>query len=94
MAKKRRTKKQKEKARERFTYSWAEGTKKLSKKGSVKGQINLGSKSKKPDSKGSEKAYSSALDQSSLNLKKEMIKSVSLAFIIISLELVIYLSSR
>lgn len=90
MSKKRRTRKAKKNAKHHFVYSWNPSSTEPSKRSTVKGQFDLGSKPEKSGSRGSKKAKHTASKQYLYQTKKEIIKSVSLASLIVSLELVIY----
>lgn len=90
MTKKRRTKRDKENAKHHFVYSWNPSSVEPSKQFTVKRQFSLGSRPKKSGSTDAKKAKDTASKASLYQTKKEIIRSVSLASLIVSLELVIY----
>ena len=91
MAKKRRTRKQKESAKHSFTVEWKPSTKSTKSKSPVKGQLNSGTKKKTSGVKKVKNARHTALGSSTLNLKKEVTKSLFLFSLILGVEVVIYL---
>ncbi len=91
MAKKRRTRKQKEKVSHSFTVEWKPSTKSTKRETSVKGQLNLGTKAKSSGMRHRNKARHTALASSMPNLKKEVLKSLFLFSLILGVEVVIYL---
>jgi hypothetical protein len=82
----RRTKKQKLKAKHSFNLSWAPSEPR------VKGQFNIEPKAQKPNSRPHESALNLAKDASLASIKKDMLKSLILASLILALEVVVYLA--
>ena len=91
MAKKRRTRKQKENVKHSFTVEWKPNTRSVKSKIPVKGQLNSGTKKKSSGIKHGNNAKHTALGSSTLNLKKEVTKSLFLFSLILGVEVVIYL---
>ncbi len=96
---KRRTRKQKEKAKHRLTVSWEPSTPSLkkvrktaSKKGGVKGQKKNTSQAMKKNLRKTKKANSMAKGESLSLIKRDIVKSLIIASLILSLEVVIYLT--
>lgn len=96
---KRRTRKQKEKAKHRLTVSWKPSTsspkkagKTASKKPRVKGQIKKASQAKEKSLHKAKKANSMAKDEGLSLIKRDIVKSLIIASLILSLEVVIYLT--
>lgn len=96
----RRTRKQKEEAKHAFTISWkpenelseSESKKDLNE-ASVKGQFKKDIKPKNPLIEKEKKAVDSTKDADLASVKRKIARSVVLASLILSLELVIYLLS-
>ena len=88
---KRRTKKQKQQAKHRFVYSLPRSGKLASKGAAVKGQKKSVVKSTKSLVQDPKKAHSTATVDSLGTIKRDIVKSLSLASLILGLELVIYL---
>lgn len=89
---KRRTRKQKEKAKHQFTLSWEPEPKKASSKATVKGQFKTKPEPKKFLTLMRKKAKSSAKLDDLASVRRDIIKSLILASLVLSLELVIYLA--
>lgn len=96
----RRTRKQKEEAKHAFTISWKptqdpgeSESKKDLKEASVKGQFKKDIKPKNPQIAKEKKAVDSTKDGDLASVKRKIARSVVLASLILSLELVIYLLS-
>ena len=96
----RRTRKQKEEAKHAFTISWKprqelgeSESKKVLKEASVKGQFKKDIKPKNPQIEKEKKAVDSTKDADLASVKRKIGRSVILASLILSLELVIYLLS-
>lgn len=88
---KRRTKKQKERAKHQFTLSWKPNSKTGTAKATVKGQKKLNQNTKKQKAPKRKSAY---LMEKSVNLRiirRDILKSLILASLILSLEVVLYL---
>jgi hypothetical protein len=88
-----RTKKQKEKPRHPFLIKWEE-KKDLDEavsKADVKGQNRIGPGHKTASKKVKKNAYSSGKDIVLASVKKDIIKSLSLASLIIGIEVMLYL---
>ncbi len=103
---KRRTRKQKEKAKHQFTVSW-QPTKntsdikagrpepqKASSKAIVKGQLEKGAKTPKFQKAKKENAKDTAKPEELASIRRDIFKSIILASLILSLEVMIYLVSR
>lgn len=91
---KRRTRKQKEKAKHQFTLSWHPEPKKASSKADVKGQFEKGTKLKKLQKSKKENAKFTAKLDGLASIRRDILKSLLLASLILSLEVVIYLVLR
>ncbi len=91
MAKKRRTRKQKENVKHSFTVEWKPSTKSNKSKTSVKGQLNSGTEKKSSGVRQRNNAKHTALGSSMPSLKKEVTKSLLLFSLILGVEVVIYL---
>jgi hypothetical protein len=100
---KRRTRKQKESARHQFTIEWKPGQVPSGKKGQpepkkasaepvVKGQFKKPAKSRLSKAAVSKKAMESAKAGDVAKIKREIIKSLILASLILSLEIMLYLA--
>ena len=89
---KRRTRKQKEKAKHQFTLSWHLEPKKASSKADVKGQFGKGTKLKKLQKSKIENAKFTAKLDSLASIRRDILKSLLLASLILSLEVMIYLA--
>jgi len=83
---KRRTKKEKEKAKHAFNLSWAPS------EAGVKGQFNFEPKRPRAGLQHKESALSLAKDGSLASIKKDIVKSLIIVSLILALELVIYLA--
>lgn len=88
---KRRTRKQKEKAKHNFLLSWESSSNEAKSGGSVKRQFKNSLKSRKGKNKTSKKAKSKAKDESLIKIRHDIVKSLGLAVLIFGLEMVIYL---
>lgn len=91
---KRRTKKQKEKAKHSFTVSWTPEAKNESSEANVKRQIKNKLPSSKVKSSASKNPNYSVTMLDLASIKKEMVKSVGMAAFIVGLEIMIYLFWR
>ncbi len=98
---KRRTKKQKQRARHGFTVSWKpqkekvkSGTKIKPANPSVKRQLPDEPKKNKADIKTPKKARYSGKDENLRTIRQDIIKSLVLAGLIVGLEIVLYLFLR
>lgn len=87
---KRRTKKQKQNARNNLTVSWDGSGKSGSTRSTVKGEKNLSEAKVRSKTKSSKKSDDSAELANLGRIKRDIAKSVSVASLIIILELVIY----
>jgi len=85
---KRRTRKQKEKAKHQFTFPSSPGV----SQARVKGQNNIGYEAKISQDEGSKSADLTAQAGSTPSAKRDIIKSLLLVSFILSLELVVYLA--
>ena len=90
MAKKRRTRKDKKEAKHTFTLSWEKGTSERKKSDTVKGQSSSRHEEKKSGTKPSKNAKGKAKAQFGKSIKKDILKSLALATIILSLEVMLY----
>lgn len=90
---KRRTKSDKKNAKHNFTYTWSSDSIDDTRDPTVKRHFNLGTKSEKPASTKAKKAMPTASKRHFDSITKEVVKSISLALLIVSLELVIYFVS-
>lgn len=90
MAKKRRTKKDKKEAKHTFVMSWEKGASERKKPDTVKGQSSSRHKNKKSGMKASKNAKGKAKDEFRENIKKDILKSLALATIVLSLEVMLY----
>lgn len=95
---KRRTRKQKERAKHQFTLSWEPSTsitkpkaKTSSNRATVKGQIKKPSSSTKSEPNRSKIASITAKDKSLASIKKDLAKSLVIASLILSMIVMIYL---
>jgi hypothetical protein len=91
MAKTRRTRKQKEKAHHPFLIRWEPESNTLSSRQLVKRQFKNSLKKGKGSDKGSKNAKSKAKGEDLTIIKRDIVKSLSLAALILSLEVMIYL---
>ena len=91
---KRRTRKQKETAKHQFKLSEERLDKLASAEGYVKGQFKKGFKTPKSRKAKGEKAKDTAKLDESASIKRDITRSVFLASLILSLELVIYFVLR
>lgn len=89
---KRRTRKQKEKAKHNFIKIHKISLKKDSFEPIVKGQFKTNKKARHKQSGTPNKAMESAKDSSIVEVKKELLKSLLLASLIIGIEVMIYLA--
>lgn len=83
---KRRTKKQKEKAKHTFNLSWSPS------EPDVKGQFNFEPKRPRAGLRHKESALSLAKDGSLASIKKDILKSLVIVSLILALEVVLYLA--
>lgn len=83
---KRRTKRQKQKARHAFSLSWSPS------EPDVKGQFNFEPNKPRTNSRKHESALSLAKDGSLASIKKDIIKSLIIVSLILALEVVLYLA--
>lgn len=90
MAKKRRTRKDKKEAKHTFTLSWEKGASERKKSDTVKGQSSSRHKKKQSGTKPPKNAKGKAKAQFSEGIKKDILKSLALAAIILSLEVMLY----
>lgn len=95
---KRRTRKQKEKARHQFTVNWKPSAsfsgnerKTASKKAPVKRQKKNASQAKEKGLRKAKKANFMAKDENLSLIKRDIMKSLIIASLILSLEVMIYL---
>jgi hypothetical protein len=88
---KRRTKKQKEKAKHQFLLNWKPEAKIVTSEPVVKGQFKKAPRHKSPKLGKTKKALLSAKDRNLASIRKDIFKSIIIASLILSLELVIYL---
>lgn len=91
MAKKRRTRKDKQTARHDFLISWENGNSEPNLSTSVKGQKKMSLKKKAHVPSHSKSAKFSAKDRSWSVVRRDIVKSLLLTTFVFSLELVIYL---
>ncbi len=91
MAKK-RTRKQKEKAKHSFIKTHEVTTKKGSFEPAVKGQFKISKKARHKQPHASNKAMESAKDSNIVEVKKELVRSLLLASLILGIEVMIYLA--
>lgn len=91
MTKKRRTRKDKEHARHGFSLTWEPGPKKAPRHEVVKGQFNFASDTDSRAMVGPKNAKISAKDDYYARIKHDLARSLLLASLILSLEVVIYL---
>lgn len=91
MGKKRRTRKDKENARHDFLVSWEPDSDEAKSERSVKGQFKNSHADKKNKTKRPKKAKTKAKGTGEAAIKRDIVKSLGLAFLIISLEIMIYL---
>ena len=91
MAKKRRTRKDKEKARHNITLTWEPSKENPPRHELVKGQINLASNELSKGKRSPKKANISAKDDSYARIKHDIVRSLLLASLILSLVVVLYL---
>lgn len=89
---KRRTRKQKEKAKHGFTETHKISLKKDLFEPTVKGQFKTNKKARHERPGISNKAMESAKDSSIVEIKKELLKSLLLASLILGIEVMIYLA--
>jgi hypothetical protein len=88
----RRTRKQKLKAKHQFNLSWTPQPQSSVLKASVKGQIVSSLKTRLEENKHTKKAVPMAKDGSFEAYKRDTVKSLVLASIILAAELVLYLA--
>lgn len=88
---KRRTRKEKEKAVHGFSLSWSP---EATSKGSVKGQLKNEAKAHSTKASKQENAMLLAKDSGLWLIKKDIFKSLVIASLIITLEVVLYLAWR
>jgi hypothetical protein len=91
---KRRTRKQKENARRNFTISWEPSPKRAVDKVHVKRQLTGSDKSVTARSPKQENAKNTANDIDLASIKKDLVKSLILASLILAFEVVLYLLWR
>lgn len=91
---KRRTRKQKERAKHRFVFPVDEPDKIDSSQAVVKSQLKKAAKLKTTPIQYTKNAVKSAKDDSLAETKKEIIKSLALASLILASEIMIYLIWR
>lgn len=89
---KRRTRKQKISAQHKFSISWSPEAQKDKTEPNVKGQITKTTKSKPIKAGKAKSAKSSAKDRDLVKIKRDIIKSLIFAGIILGTEIVIYLA--
>lgn len=90
MAKKRRTRKDKQGAKHTFRISWEKGVSERKKSGPVKGQSSGRHKTKKSGTTPSKNAKGKAKAEFDQSLKKDILKSLALAAVILCLEVMLY----
>ena len=90
---KRRTKKQKSKAKHNFELSWSAGTKSTSAGTPVKGQKKKSGSSKGSAASGTKSAQSKEEIVASAQVKRDIGKSLAIASLVLGIELVIYFVS-
>ncbi len=89
---KRRTRKQKEKAKHQFTLSWQPEPTKATREADVKGQFKTKPEPEKTQIFKRKKAKITAKPDGLASIRLDIIKSLLLASLILSLEVVIYLA--
>jgi len=89
---KRRTRKEKERALHRIAISWTPEPEIKAEKADVKGQFNFEPKRAKAKPLKEENAIIKAKDASLASIKRDILKSIILASLILALEVVIYLA--
>ncbi|OGM20937.1 hypothetical protein A2955_03650 [Candidatus Woesebacteria bacterium RIFCSPLOWO2_01_FULL_37_19] len=89
---KRRTRREKEKAREKLAYKWNTELTNLTFEPSVKRQIDKNKKIKYPQNQQLKSAESLVKDENLNLIKRDIIKSLSLAGLLLGIELVLYLA--
>lgn len=89
---KRRTRKQKEAPKHQFTVSWTPRPEKASAKANVKGQIEKRSKPSLEQGQETKKARIMAKEGNFEAYKRDTVKSLILASLILGLETVLYLA--
>jgi len=90
MGKKRRTKKQKQNAKHSISYTWEPSSQKNPRHVSVKGQFKNSHKVGIKKNKELKKADKLAKDAPYIQIKRDILKSILIASLIICLELVLY----
>ncbi len=91
---KRRSKKQKEKAKHQFTISYTPTASGEASKIAVKGQTKTSSSGTNKDAAMPENALNKAEQESFIRSKREIVRSLGLASLVLGLEIVIYLVSQ
>lgn len=94
---KRRTRKDKQQAKHQFTVSWSPGSSEaenLNSEPSVKRQIITGSKLASKNFVKTKKASNLVKESNLASIKKDIIKSVALAGLILASEVVLYLTTK
>lgn len=91
---KRRTRKQKERANRQFTVSWGDKSSSGSEKGSVKRENKKSSTHKSRSRENKKNADSMAKDGNLRLIKHDIAKTLTIASLILGLELVIYFVLR
>ena len=91
---KRRSKKQKETAKHQFTISYTPTASDGASKSAVKRQTKAPSSGTNKDTTKPEKALNKAEQESFTRSKREIVRSLGLASLVLGLEIVIYLVSR
>lgn len=89
---KRRTRKDKLKAKHTFTFSWTPEPKKPSSTHDVKGQLEKSGKQALPVASDPKNANLLAQEASLASIKRDILKSLFLASLILGIELVVYLA--
>jgi hypothetical protein len=91
MARKRRTRKDKETVKHTFTISWDPSTSERKNRRSVKGQSKKSKRGQAKNNAQSKNAKGKAKAGIDKKLRKDILKSLALAGIILCLEIVLYL---
>ncbi len=89
---KRRTRKQKEKAKHQFKVSWKPEAKSTLSEPVVKGQTEVDKKAKKRKGTKRKKAYYKDNSDNLGTIKRDLVKSLIIASLILALEVVLYLA--
>lgn len=89
---KRRTRKQKEKVKHQFKVSWKPEAKSASSEPVVKGQTEVDKKTKKHKNIKRRKAYYKDSFDNLGTIKRDLVKSLIIASLILALEVVLYLA--